>query len=106
MMISDPRLLEALGLCTVLLLIAGLYCIMVSTNLIRILIGVELIAKALTLLLVAAGHLSGRGGLGEALAITLIVVEVVVIAVAAGVVVGAYRYAQSLSARHLESLKG
>jgi len=106
MISNTPHLAELIGAATVLLLITGLYCIMVSTNLIRVLIGIELIAKALTLLLVGAGYLTGRTGLGQAMAITLIVVEVVVIAVAAGIIIGAYRHTTSLNAGHLQTLKG
>ena len=89
-----------------LLLIAALYCIMVSSNMIRILIGIELVTKALTLVLVAAARFTNQSGLGQALVITLIVVEVVVVAIAAGVVIGAYRHTGSLNAGHLQNLKG
>ena len=94
------------ALCVVLLSVGAIYCIMVSRNLIRILIGVELLSKAITLLLAAGGFLAGQTGLGQALVITLIVVEVVVIAVAAGIVVGAFQRTETLDVRELEKLKG
>lgn len=93
-------------LVVVLLLITAFFCIMVTTNLIRVLIGVELVTKALTLLLVEAGALTGQSGTAQALVITLIVVEVVVVAIAAGIVIGAYRRAGSLNKRHITSIKG
>jgi NADH:ubiquinone oxidoreductase subunit K len=89
-----------------LLFAIGLYCIAVSRNLIRILIGMELLTKSVTLLLILAGRISGRVGLGQSLVITLIVVEVVAISVGAGIVIGAYRKNGAVDARTLMNLKG
>lgn len=84
----------------------GLYCLIVSRNLIRILIGIELLTKSVTLMLVLAGAVTGRMAQMQALIITLIVLEVVAITVAAGLVVGAYRQRGTLDARALTELKG
>ena len=89
-----------------LVFVAGVYCLLVSRNLIRILIGMELMTKAVTLLLVLAGAVTGRMGQMQALVITLIVIEVVAITVAAGIVVGAYRKTGTVDARALSELKG
>ena len=56
----------------------------------------ELMTKAATLLIIVAGWASGRMALAQALVINLIVVEVVVIAVAAGIVVSLFRKNGSL----------
>ena len=90
----------------VLVLALGLYCVLSAGNVIRILIGVELMTKAATLAIVLAGYLSGQTALAQCLAITLIVVEVAVIAVAAGIAVGIFRRTGSLSTSGLSSLKG
>lgn len=90
----------------ILLSIAALYCVLISRNLIRILIGLELLIKAVTLLIALAGYLTGRMALAQTFIITLIVIEVVVIAVAAGIVIGAHRHNQSLDVRLLRNLKG
>ena len=84
----------------------GLHCILASRNLIRILVGIELLTKAVTLLLVSAGAVIGRMALAQALVVTLIVLEVVVIVVAAGIVVGAYRETGAISTEGLHELKG
>ncbi len=89
-----------------LLVVIAAYCVIMGINLIRILIGIEIFAKAVTLLLIAAGYITGQMALGQALVITLIVVEVVVIAVAAGVVIGAYQHTGTLDVRDLRNLKG
>ena len=90
----------------ILLAVAALYCILFSRHLIRILIGLELLIKAVTLLIALAGYITGHMALAQTMIITLIVIEVVVIAVAAGIVIGAQRHNQSLDVRTLRNLKG
>ncbi len=88
------------------LFVIGLYCILATRNLIRILIGIELLTKAVTLLLVSAGAVTGRMAMAQALIITLIVMEVVAIVVAAGIVIGAYRETGAVTTEGLHELKG
>jgi len=90
----------------ILLSVTALYCVLISRNLIRILIGLELLIKAVTLLIALAGYLTGRMALAQTFIITMIVIEVVVIAVAAGIVIGVHRHNQSLDVRTLRNLKG
>jgi NADH-quinone oxidoreductase subunit K len=97
---------KAYWITIVLVAIAGVYCLVMTRNFIRVLISLELMTKAVTLLLVVAGYLTGRLALAQALAITLIVVEVVVIAVAAGIVLSAYRKNGSLDVAQMRDLKG
>jgi len=84
----------------------AIYCILTTKNLIRVLIGVELLTKAVTLLIILGGYATGRPALGQALVIALIIVEVVVIAVAAGIVIGIFRHTNSLEVRNVKNLKG
>ena len=90
----------------VILMIIGLYCILAAENVIRILIGIEVLTKAATLAIVLAGYMTGRVALAQCLAITLIIVEVAVIAVACGITVGIFRQNGSLDTSELKSLKG
>ena len=94
------------GFFIVMLTIAGLYCILVTRNLMRVLIGLELLTKAVTLLLILGGYMTGKVALAQAIVITLIVIEVVVIAVMAGVILSIYRHTGSLDASNIKSLKG
>jgi len=89
----------------VFLFIAGLYCILVTRNLIRMLIGLELLIKAVTLLIIAVGYVTGRMAMAQAIVITLIVVEVVVIVVAGGIIVNIFRNKNSLYTMNLRRLK-
>jgi NADH:ubiquinone oxidoreductase subunit K len=103
---ESARLLLLFGGGALLVLIVGFYGLLMTRNLIRALIAVEILAKAATLLLVTGGYLAGRTGLGQALAITLIVVEVAVIGVAVGIVLGIYRHSGSLDASDFATQKG
>ena len=106
-MTGDPATFFALSVTVVILLsVVALYCILASRNLIRILIGLELLTKAVTLLLAVAGYLTGRMAVAQTFIITLIVIEVVVIAVAAGIVLGVYRHNHDLDAGKLSNLRG
>ena len=93
-------------LAIIMLFIAGLYCILVTRNLMRVLIGLELLTKGVTLLIILGGYMTGRVALAQSLVITLIVIEVVVIAVMAGVILSIYRHTGSLDASNVKSLKG
>jgi len=90
----------------VVLFIIGFYCLLVTFNLIRALIGLELLIKAVTLLLVLVGYVTRHEALIQSLVITLIVMEVVIIAVAAGIVLGLHQHNKSLDVRQLRNLKG
>jgi NADH:ubiquinone oxidoreductase subunit K len=84
----------------------GFYCILATLNLVRALIGIEVLMKAVTLLIIIVGHASGRTSLSQALVITLIVVETVLIAVAMGIVLSVYKHTKSLDTKSLTNLKG
>ena len=105
-MIDAFSVFKAYWIFIVLLALAGVYCVVATRNLIRVLIGMELMTKAATLLIVVGGWISGKMALAQALVINLIVVEVVVIAVAAGLVVSLFRKNGSLDTRELRNLKG
>jgi multisubunit Na+/H+ antiporter MnhC subunit len=90
----------------ILLSIIGIYALLATRNLLRILIGMEILTKGVTLLLIAAGYLTGQVNVIQPVIITMIVVEVVIIAVAAGVVIAAYRGNGTVDVRSLRNLKG
>lgn len=88
-----------------LLGISGFYCMLASFNLIRCLIGVELLLKAVSLLIIVVGFVTGRQGLAQSLVVTFIVIEVVVMTVALGVVVNIQRHNKSLDTRDIANEK-
>lgn len=90
----------------IVIFVIGLYCILVTLNLVRALVGIEILMKAVTLLLVIAGFTCGRGALAQSLIITLIVIETVFIAIAMGIVLSVHRQTGSLETKNLTKLKG
>lgn len=103
---ATPLLLKLCMVFIPMLIIIGFYCIIATRNLIRTLIGLEILTKAVTLLIILAGYVTGRTALAQTLAITLIIIEVVVMVVAAGVIVNIFRHNDSLDVRNLRNLKG
>lgn len=94
------------GFFAVLLSVSGLYCILVTRNLIRTIIGLELLIKAVTLFLIMVGYVTDRVALAQSIVITIIVIEVVIIAVAAGLSLQVFRHNDDLDVRRLQKLKG
>ena len=90
----------------ILLSIAGVYCILMTFNLIRALLGLEILIKASTLLIILAGYLTHQTGLAQAMVITLIVIEVVIMVVAGGIILSLFRYYKTIDTRKLNQLKG
>jgi multisubunit Na+/H+ antiporter MnhC subunit len=103
---SSWQLFSTFGIFVALVMICGVYCIMVTQSLLRAIIGIELLMKAVTLLFVIAGYITGRTALTQAFVITVIVIEVVVTVVAAGVALQVFRHNDDLDARRLRNLKG
>lgn len=90
----------------ILVLIAGFYCIIASFNLVRALIGIEILMKAVTLLIIIAGYVTNNLALAQALVITLIVIEVVLMVVAGGLILWIFRHNETIDTRKLNLLKG
>ena len=90
----------------ILLMITGIYCMLASFNLIRVVIGFEILVKAATLLIILSGYICGRVALAQSIVITLIVIEIVVMVVAGGVALWAFRHNKNIDPRNLGNLKG
>jgi multisubunit Na+/H+ antiporter MnhC subunit len=100
------ELFSVFGLGVVLTLLIGFYSLLTTRNLIRALIGLEVLTKAVTLLIVVAGYVSGQMALAQALAITLIVIEVAVIVAAISIVLCVHRNTGSVDSTQLQNVKG
>ena len=88
------------------LLGAGFYGLLVSRNLIKIVVALQILVKAALLGLVAAGSVSGQINLGQSLAITVIVADTVVAVIGIALGVQIRRHVGSLDVRDLSSLRG
>ena len=103
---SAAWLFSVFGVVVVLMLITGFYCLLTTRSLLRALIGIEVLAKGVTLLIILSGYASGRTSLAQSLAITLIIVEVAVLVVAVGVVLALFKRDDNVDAASLRELKG
>jgi NADH:ubiquinone oxidoreductase subunit K len=88
-----------------MLFAAGLGCVVFSRTLLRVLVGTELLLKGATLLIVLAGAATGRVALAEALVVVLISLEVIGVAVAAGIVVGIHRQLGNANTSEVQDLQ-
>jgi NADH-quinone oxidoreductase subunit K len=89
-----------------LLVGTGLYCLLTMKNTVKLLIGIEIIAKGITLALIASGAARDNLLLAQSLVITVIVVDVAVIATALAIIININRHTKSLDVRKLTKLKG
>jgi multicomponent Na+:H+ antiporter subunit C len=88
------------------LIFAGLFGLLAKRNLIKLFIAIEVIAKGVSLILLATGFTKGNILLAQALVVTFIVIEVSLVATALALIINIYRRTQSLDVRRLAKLKG
>jgi multisubunit Na+/H+ antiporter MnhC subunit len=103
---DEAVLFGVYGVGVVVTLVIGFYALLTTKNLIRALIGLEVLTKSVTLLIIVAGYLSKQMGLAQAMAVTLIVVEVAVIVAAISIVLCVHRRTDTVDASKLRSVKG
>jgi NADH-quinone oxidoreductase subunit K len=84
----------------------GIYCLISRRNLIQLIIGIEIIAKAICLSFILAGHLQGNEQIAQAIVITIIVIEAITAAVVMSLIVAAYHRTGSLDIRDFRKLRG
>jgi multisubunit Na+/H+ antiporter MnhC subunit len=89
-----------------MMIITGCYCLIRTYHMLKIIIGIEVGMKAVTMFLILAGYVNGHMGLAQAYVITAIVMEVVVAVVFAGVTIGLYKKYENMDIRNLRQLKG
>lgn len=94
-------LVAALGLLAV-----GFYALMASRNLIKIVIGLQLLVKGAVLALVLAGTVNGQLPLAQSLAVTVIVADTVVAVIGMALAVQVRRRTGTMDVRHLSALRG
>ena len=89
-----------------LIAVAGVYCILATHNVIRVLLALELLIKAVTVLIGLAGAYSGQMPTAQSFIIAIIVIEVILTAIGAGIVIAVYERRHSVDLRHLHQIKG
>jgi len=87
------------------LLGAGLYGLLISRNLIKVIVALQVMVKGAMLALLAAGSVSGRVSLGQSLAVTVIVADTVVSVIGLALAIQIKRRTGSLDVTDLGTLK-
>jgi NADH-quinone oxidoreductase subunit K len=99
---TDPQiiLVGVLGLIGV-----GVYGLLISRNLIKVIIALQILVKGAMLAMIAAGAASGRVNLGQSLAVTIIVADTVVAVIGLALAIQIKRRVGSLDVNDLATLK-
>jgi NADH:ubiquinone oxidoreductase subunit K len=90
----------------VLLLVVGFYGLLITRNLIKIVLVLQILVKAVVIALVLGGKASGNLGLGQSLAATVIVADTIVAVVALALAVQVRRRTGTLDLANISSLRG
>ena len=88
------------------LLGVGLYGLLITRNLIKIVVVLQLLVKSVVLALVLAGKVSGHPGIGESVAATVIVADTIVAVVALALAVQVRIRFGTLDIPKISSLRG
>ncbi len=83
----------------------GFYCLLATRNLIRVIVGLQLMIKGVALAFVLAGNTSGNVNLGQTLGLTVIVADTIVAVVGLAMAVQIRHRLGSLDVKELSSLK-
>ncbi len=84
----------------------GFYGLMISRNLIKIVVALQILVKGAVLGLAAAGNANGQVGLSQSMALTVIVADTIVAVMGIALGVQIRRRIGSLDVRDLSSLRG
>jgi NADH:ubiquinone oxidoreductase subunit K len=90
----------------VLLLAVGFYGLLITRNLIKIVLVLQVLVKAVVIALVLAGKASGNIGLGQSIAATVIVADTVVAVVALALAVQIRKHTGTLDLTKISTLRG
>ena len=83
----------------------GLYALLITRNLIKVVIGLQIMVKGAILALVLAGRLTGQVNLGQSLALTVVVADTIVAVVALALAVQIRRHCGTLDLNDLATLR-
>mgnify|MGYP001767072751 CR=1 FL=1 len=101
----------ALSLPTIVIIIVlgligvGIYALLTTRNLIKVIVALQILVKGAMLALVLAGRQTGHVDLGQSLAITVIIADTIVAVIGMAVAVQVRRVIGTLDLRALSSLR-
>jgi NADH-quinone oxidoreductase subunit K len=83
----------------------GLYALLVSRNLIKVIVGLQIMVKGAMLAMIAAGQSAGQPAVGQSLALTVIVADTIVAVVGLALAVQVRRRFGTLDVKALSTLR-
>ena len=92
--------------CGLILILTGCVELIRTRHMLKIIIGLELAIKAISMFLTLGGWLNGNMALAQAFIVTVIVLEVVVATVLSGIAISIYHKHGNMDIRNLRNLKG
>lgn len=84
----------------------GLYCLLITRNLIRLVVGLQIVVKGAILALVLAGRLIGQPDIGQSMALTVIVADTIIAVIGLALAVQIKRRLNTLDLKDISTLKG
>ncbi|MGC8867284.1 MAG: NADH-quinone oxidoreductase subunit NuoK [Elusimicrobiales bacterium] len=89
-----------------IIIFSGAYCMIVSKNIIKLLIGFEIISKASIIAIITSGYMTSNINLAQTIIILMILIEAVVVATGLALVVKNYRVKKNVDITDLSNLRG
>lgn len=83
----------------------GLYCLLITRNLIRIVVGLQILTKGAMLALIFVGNMRGQTSLGQSMALTVIVADTIIAVIGLALAVQIKRRINTLDLNDLSTLK-
>ncbi len=83
----------------------GFYCLLVTRNLIRVIVGLQLVVKGVALAFVLGGNMTGNLNLGQTLGLTVIVADTIVAVIGLAMAVQIRHRLGTLDVKELSTLK-
>ena len=83
----------------------GVYGLLITRNLIKVVVALQILGKGTLLALVAAGSVSGKINLGQSLAVVVIVVDTIVAVIGLALALQVKRRMGTLDVKALSTLK-
>ena len=99
----SPSLLAVIAILG--LLAVGFYALLASRNLIKVIVGLQILVKGSMLAFVLAGRMVGNVTLGQSLALTVIVVDTIVAVIGLAISVQIRRHFGTLDVKALTTLR-
>ena len=84
---------------------AGFYCLLITRNLIKVVVGLQLLVKAAVVAFILAGHITGRMNTAQTMTLTVIVADTIVAVIGLALAVQIRLKTGSLDVKSISNLK-